>query len=142
MLFVVSIPLILIGCAEQKNDQNYVVARYNWMISKSEDTICWVTNTNMNFYIEHDGQIKSKWDYHINIAPYYNNPFLSGDYLYYVGGIWDDFTQDIYIARIDYTKEEPKFEQLTENYTDIFFILSAVIRFSLYRPEMENSICI
>lgn len=120
LLSVMAVSLCLNSCTFAKNDQNYVVAEDNLLISKSDDAVCWVTNTNRNFYIEHEGQIKSKWDYDINMAPYYYSPLLFGNYLYYVGGIQDDLTHDVYIARIDYTKEDPKLEQITENYNNIF----------------------
>lgn len=120
LLSVILILVCFCSCSFAKNDQNYVTARYNELISKSEDAVCWVTNTNKNFYIEYNNKIKNKWSYHINIAPYYYSPFLSQNYMYYIGGIQDDFTHNVYIARINYTKENPKVEQLTENYNEIF----------------------
>lgn len=119
-ILIISIILSFNACSLAEKEQNYVTARYGELISKSENAVCWVTNTNKNFYIEHNNQIKSSLDYHINIAPYFYNPFLSENYMYYIGGIRDNFTHDVYIAQIDYTKEKPKLEQITENYNEIF----------------------
>ena len=143
------------GCTVAENSQGYVMAAYSRIISKSEDAVCWVTNdniwvtnNNINFYIEQDGQIKSKEDYNIDADPYYDSPFISGDYLYYIGGTYTYDTHDIYIARIDYTEEEPQVEQLTENYRDIdsfvicgntlFFTGTQNIDFNLYMKKLSD----
>lgn len=136
LLSVAAVTFCLHGCTFTENNQNYVVAEDNLIISKSEGAVCWVTNTNMNFYIEQDGKIKSKWDYNINVAPYYDQPFISGNYLYYVGGIHDWYTHDVYIARIDYTKENPQLELITENYNDIFSY--TVLRNTIYFTAYKN----
>lgn len=137
MLFVASILLILSGCSDQKNDQKYVMARYDELISKSEDAVCWSLNvrwgnTNTDLYIEKDGEIKSIYDYNLNVDPYYNSPLIYGDYLYYIGGTYDYETKDVYIARIDYTKKNPKLEIMTENYRDIdsYTVLDDTIYFT------------
>lgn len=147
MLFVVSIPLILSGCTGQKNDQNYVTARYDELISKSEDAVCWSLNVrwgniDTDLYIEKDGEIKSKYDYKLNMDPYYNSPIVYGDYLYYIGGTYNYDTKDVYIARIDYTKKNPEIEQLTENYNDIdsYTVLGNTLYFSANKKVGEISI--
>lgn len=147
MLLVISIPLILSGCTEQRNDQNYVTARYDELISKSEDAVCWSLNvrwgnTDTDLYIEKYGEIKSKYDYNLNVDPYYNSPIVYGDYLYYIGGIYNYDTKDVYIARIDYTKKNPEIEQLTENYLEIdsYTILENTIYFSAHKKVGEISV--
>lgn len=148
MLLVISIPLILSSCTEQRNDQNYVTARYDELISKSEDAVCWALNvrwgnTDTDLYIEEkDGQIKSKWDYNLDADPYYYSPLISGDYLYYIGGTYDYDKKDVYIARIDYTKKNPEIEQITENYLEIdsYTILENTIYFSAYKKVGEISV--
>lgn len=146
ILFIVSIAS-LGGCTSAKNDQNYVTARYDELISKSEDAVCWSLNvrwgnTDTDLYIEKDGEIKSKWDYNLNVDPYYNSPLIYGDYLYYVGGTYDYDTKDVYIARIDYTKKNPEIEQITENYNDIdsYTVLGNKLYFSAYKKVGEISV--
>lgn len=146
ILFIVSIAS-LDGCTSAKNDQNYVTARYDELISKSEDAVCWSLNvrwgnTDTDLYIEKDGKIKSKWDYNLNVDSYYNSPLIYGDYLYYVGGTYDYDTKDVYIARIDYTKKNPEIEQITENYNDIdsYTVLGNKLYFSAYKKVGEISV--
>lgn len=147
IIFFIVLTISLCGCTYTKNDQNYVTARYDELISKSENAVCWSLNvrwgnTDTDLYIEKDGEIKSKWDYNLNVDPYYNSPLIYGNYLYYVGGTYDYDTKDVYIARIDYTKKNPEIEQITENYNDIdsYTVLGNKLYFSAYKKVGEISV--
>lgn len=137
---IAAVTLCLHGCTFAKNDPNYVTARYDELISKSEDAVCWSLNvrwgnTDTDLYIEKDGKIKSKWDYNLDVDPYYNSPLIYGNYLYYIGGIYDYDKKDVYIARINYTKKNPEIEQITENYNDIdsYAVLNNTLYFSAHK---------
>lgn len=147
LLFVTAVVLCLHGCTFTKNGPNYVTARYDGLISKSEDAVCWSLNvrwgnTDTDLYIEKDGKIKSKWDYNLDVDPYYNSPFIYGNYLYYIGGTYDYDKQDVYIARINYTKKNPEIEKITENYNDIdsYAVLNNTLYFSAYKKVGDTSI--
>ncbi len=88
------------------------------MFSTIDDVICWTTGN--NFFIEYNNELKSNLNYNLDIAPYYNNPILIDNYLYYIGGIYDYNAHEVYIARIDYTEDQPKLQKLTEIHNDIF----------------------
>lgn len=147
LLSVTAVVLCLHGCTFTKNDQNYVTARYHGLISKSEDAFCWPLNvrwgnTDTDLYIEKDGKIKSKWDYNLNADPYYNSPFIYGNYLYYIGGIYGYGKKDVYIARINYTKKNPEIEKITENYNDIdsYAVLNNALYFSANKIVEDTSL--
>ena len=144
---IAAVTLCLHGCTFTKNDPNYVTARYDGLISKSEDAVCWSLNvrwgnTDTDLYIEKDGKIKSKWDYNLDADPYYNSPLVYGNYLYYIGGTYDYGKKDVYIARINYTKKNPKIEQITENYNDIdaYTVLENTLYFSAHKKVGEMSL--
>lgn len=105
------------ACSSQKNKSEYVVAKSVSTFSKLNDTICWTTGNDL--FLENDDVLKSSLDYNLDENPYYNKPLLIDNYLYYIGGVYNYDKHEIYIARIDYTIDEPKFEKLTETYNDI-----------------------
>lgn len=109
--------LSLNACLFDKDKSNYVVAKSVSTFSKLNDTICWTTGN--DFFIENNDGLKSKLDFNIDEDPYYNKPLLVDNYLYYIGGVYNYDKHEVCIARIDYTKDEPKLEKLTETYSDI-----------------------
>ena len=121
--FVLTIIIILSfnACSSQKNNSEYVVAKAVSTFSKLNDTICWTTDDDL--FLENSNELKNSLDYHLDedpdYGPYYSKPLLVDNYLYYIGGVYNYNKHEIYIARIDYTIDEPKFEKLTETYSDI-----------------------
>ena len=121
--FALAIIIILSfnACSSQKNSSEYVVAKAVSTFSELNDTICWTTNDDL--FLENSNELKNSLDYHLDkdpdYGPYYSKPLLVDNYLYYIGGVYNYNKHEIYIARIDYTIDEPKFEKLTEIYSDI-----------------------
>ena len=109
------------ACSSQKNNSEYVTARAVSTFSELNDTICWTTGGNL--FLENNDKLKNSFDYHLDddpqYGPNYSKPLLVDNYLYYVNGVNSRTKQEFYIARIDYTIDEPKYEKLTETYGDI-----------------------
>lgn len=113
LVFVI---LCLSACTQNKN-YDYATAKDNNTLSSLGDVMCWATNDNL--YLLKDNNIKDHVDLNLQEDPYYNNPLLVGEYLYFVGGVKNNYKQELYIARINYIDENSSLEKLTDTYPQI-----------------------
>ncbi len=135
--FVLMIIIVLSfnACSSQKSNSEYVVAKDVSSFSKLNDTIC-ITN-GRELFLENNNGLKDIYDLKLDEDPHYDKPLLVDNYLYYVGGVYDYSMHKLYIARIDYTQDEPKIEKLTPEFGEI---LSYTVcgNYLYYRPYYEK----
>lgn len=145
--FITSVLIILTlfcfnACSVKTNETAYVTAKEVNTFSALNDTVCWTTGN--SFFLENNTGLKSSLDYNLQEDPYYDKPLLDGNYLYFVGGVYNYSKHEIYIARMNYTEETPKLEKLTDVYKDIlsYTVYNNNLYYICLNGQSDDKFCI
>lgn len=85
LIVITLVVLCFQACSSNKKGDNYITAKVINTFSVSGDIMCLTDGG--GFFIEKDGVVKSQYDYDMGTGDqHFSDPFLDGDYLYYVGG--------------------------------------------------------
>lgn len=130
------------ACSSKKSNSEYVVAKDVSSFSKLNDTIC--ITTGRELFLEDNTGLKTSIELNIYEDPHYDKPLLVDNYLYYVGGVYNYDKHAIYIARIDYTQDEPKIEKLTPEFGEIlsYTVCGNYLYYTPYFDKEGYKLCI